>query len=180
MLLTNAKSRLLLKNNDVSLSQEYSIRQGTVAVPLIAGMYESLKNIKGKIKFNDLNIVFELNKTAILKEYLINKITSMSNIKITGSLSQRLPNHISFIIFNKNLLPIKAYKVVNYMSDHNIAISSGSACSSSSGKPSQILKNMGYDNEQLNSNIRVSLGSMNKKSDIDKLLKLIQNSIKKF
>ena len=39
---------------------------------------------------------------------------------------------------------------------------------------------MGYDNNQLNSNIRVSLGSMNKKSDIDRLLKLIQNCIKKF
>ena len=66
------------------------------------------------------------------------------------------------------------------MSDNDVAISSGSACSSSSGKPSQILKNMGYDSNQLNSNIRVSLGSINKKSDIDRLLKLIQNCIKKF
>ena len=66
------------------------------------------------------------------------------------------------------------------MSDNNVAISSGSACSSSSGKPSGILKNMGYDINQLNSNIRVSLGAMNKKSEIDRLLKLIHNCIKKF
>ena len=99
---------------------------------------------------------------------------------MTGSSSHRLPNHISFILFNKKLLPIKAYEVINYMSDNNIAISSGSACSSSSGKPSRILENMGYDSNLLNSNIRVSLGSMNKKSDIDIFLKLIQNCIKKY
>ncbi len=180
ILLTNYKSRLLLKNIDISLSQEYSIRQGTAALPLIAGMYESLKNIKSRIKFNDYQAEFELNKTSILKEYFLNKINNIPNIKITGSSSERLPNHISFILFNKQLLPIKAYKVINYMSGNDIAISSGSACSSSSGKPSQILKNMGYDSNQLYSNIRVSLGSMNKKSDIDKLLKLIQNCIKKF
>ena len=180
ILLTNYESRLLLKNHDISLSQEYSIRQGTTALPLIAGMYESIKNIKGKIKFNDYNAEFESNKTSLLKEYFISKIINIPNIKITGSCSQRLPNHISFILFNKKLLPIKAYKVINYMSDNDVAISSGSACSSSLGKPSQILDNMGYDSNQLYSNIRVSLGSMNKKSDIDKLLKLIKNCIKIF
>ncbi len=180
ILLTNSKSRLLLKNNDISLSQEYSIRQGTAALPLIVGMYQSIKNIKGKIKFNDYKAEFESNKTSLLKEYFINKIKNIPNIKITGSCYQRLPNHISFILFNKDLLPIKAYKVINYMSDNDVAISSGSACSSSSGKPSQILENMGFDSNQLYSNIRVSLGSMNKKSDIEKLLRLIQNCIKKF
>ena len=180
ILLTNFKSRLLLKNNDISVSQEYSIRQGTTAIPLIAGMNESIKNIKGRIKFNNYEAEFETNKTYLLKEYFIKKISNIPNIKITGSFSHRLPNHISFILFNKKFLPIKAYKVINYMSDNDIAISSGSACSSSSGKPSGILENMGYDIKQLNSNIRVSLGAMNKKSEIDRLLKLIQNCIKKF
>ena len=180
MLLTNSKSRLLLKNSDISLSQEYSIRQGTIPLPLIAGMYESIKNINGRIKFNDYKTEFISNKNTHLKKYFINKITNVKNIKITGSSSQRLPNHISFILFNNQKNPIKAYKIINYMSDNNVEISSGSACSSSSGKPSIILTNMGYDNNQLYSNVRVSLGSMNKKSDIDKLFKLIQNCIKKF
>ena len=170
----------MLKNNDISLSQEYSIRQGTAALPLIVGMYESIKNISSKIKLYEDKVEFESNKTFLLKEYLIDKIINIENIKITGSYSQRLPNHISFILFNEELLPIKAYKVINYMSDNDVAISSGSACSSSSGKPSKILDNMGYESSQLNSNIRISLGSMNKKSDIDKLLKLIKNCIKIF
>ena len=82
--------------------------------------------------------------------------------------------------FNKILKPIKAYKVINFMSDNNIAISSGSACSSSSGKPSTMLKNIGFKDEELYSNIRVSLGSANNKSEIDKFLKLIQECIEIF
>jgi len=46
ILLTKQKSRQILKNKDISLTQEFSIRQGTQALPLIAGMYESLKNIQ--------------------------------------------------------------------------------------------------------------------------------------
>ena len=66
------------------------------------------------------------------------------------------------------------------MSENNIAISSGSACSSSSGKPSKILKNIGFKDEELYSNIRVSLCSTNNKSEIDKFLKLIQECIEIF
>ncbi|ABM72176.1 possible cysteine desulfurase (class-V aminotransferase family) [Prochlorococcus marinus str. MIT 9515] len=180
LLLTNSKSRSFLKNKDISLTQEYQIRQGTTPLPLIAGMYQSIKNIKGRISFSSDKTVFDLNKNEILKNYFISKINNIPNIKITGSYTQRLPNHISFILFNSQREPIKAYKVINYMSDNNVEISSGSACSSSSGKPSQILENMGYDSNQLYSNIRVSLGSMNKKSDLDRLFELIQNCIKKF
>ena len=180
LLLTNKKSRILLRNSDISLSQEYSIRQGTSPIPLIAGMYESIKNIKSKIIFNGYQIEFKSNKYFILKKYFLKKIKNVPNIKITGCFSQRLPNHISFVLLNKNLEPIKAYKVINYMSDNNVEISSGSACSSSSGKPSLTLENMGYNSDQLYSNIRVSLGSMNKKSDMDRLFKLIQNCIRQF
>ena len=100
ILLTNFKSRFLLKNNDISVSQEYSIRQGTTALPLIAGMNESIKNIKARIKFNNYEAEFETNKTSLLKEYFINKISKIPNIKITGSFSHRLPNHISFILLS--------------------------------------------------------------------------------
>jgi len=66
------------------------------------------------------------------------------------------------------------------MSENNIALSSGSACSSSSGKPSSILKNIGFKDDELYSNIRVTLGSINNKSEIDKFLELIQICIEKF
>ena len=111
-------------------------------MPLIAGMYESLKNIKGKIKLYDFITEFPSNNVNELKNYFFQKITDNNHIKITGSINHRLPNHISFLLLNKLFEPIRAYKIVNFMSENRIAISSGSACSSSSGKPSSTLKNL--------------------------------------
>ena len=180
ILLTSYKSRIILKNNDISLTHEYSIRQGTQALPLIAGMYESLKNIKGKIDLSDNKTKFLFNDVIKLKNYFFEKISNNNHIKITGSKIFRLPNHISFILFNKKNEPIKAYKIINFMSENNIAISSGSACSSSSGRPSSALKNLGFKDKELYSNIRVSLGSINNKSEINKFLKLINDCINIF
>jgi len=180
ILLTKEKSRKILKNKDISLTQEYSIRQGTQALPLIAGMYESLKNIKGKIKLKDHTTDFPENDIVRVKNYFFQKIAINKHIKITGCINHRLPNHISFILLNKRFKPIRAYKIVNFMSENNIAISSGSACSSSNGKPSSTLKNIGFKDEELYSNIRVTLGSTNNKSEIDKFLELIQICIDKF
>jgi len=180
ILLTKEKSRLILKNNDISLTQEYSIRQGTQALPLIAGMYESLKTIKGKIKLHDYITEFPSNNIYKLKDYFFQKIKNNKHIKITGSIKHRLPNHISFLLLNKRFEPIRAYKIVNFMSENNIAISSGSACSSSSGKPSSTIKNLGFKDDELYSNIRVTLGSINNKSEIDKFLELIHICIEKF
>ena len=180
ILFTRENSRLILKNEDISFSHEYSIRQGTQALPLIAGLYQSLKNIKGKIKLYDYITEFPLNNIHILKNYFFEKIENNKHIKITGSINSRLPNHISFLLLNKRFKPIRAYKIVNYMSENNIAISSGSACSSASGKPSSTLKNLGFKGDELYSNIRVTLGSLNNKSEIDKFLGLIQICIDKF
>jgi len=100
ILLTKEKSRLILKNKDISLTQEYSNRQGTQALPLIAGMYESLKNIKGKIKLYDYITEFPSNNINELKNYFLQKIKDNNHIKITGSINHRLPNHISFLLFS--------------------------------------------------------------------------------
>jgi len=115
-----------------------------------------------------------------LENYFFQKIQDNKHIKITGSINHRLPNHISFLLLNKRFKPIRAYKIVNFMSENNIAISSGSACSSSSGNPSSTLKNIGFKDDELYSNIRVTLGSLNNKSEIDKFLELIQICIDKF
>ena len=48
------------------------------------------------------------------------------------------------------------------------------------GKPSSTLKNIGFKDDELYSNIRVTLGSLNNKSEIDKFLELIQICIDKF
>ena len=180
ILMTNKKSRELLTNNDISLSHEYSIRPGTQALPLIIGMYQALKNIKSTIDIYKNEIKFKDNKIIYLITYLLKKFEDNKNILITGSIDKRLPNHLSFILFNYKSEPIKAYKIINFMSDNDIAISSGSACSSSTNKKSVVLQELGINEKYLESNIRISLSENNNKSELDRFYYLILECIEIF
>ena len=180
ILLTKKNSRTILKNEDISFSQEYSIRAGTQPLALISGTCQAIRNIKGNIIINDNKITFENCSTIKLRNYLINKYKKNNKIEITGSISNRLPNHLSFIVLNKDNNPIEAYKIVNFMSENNIAISSGSACSSHSKKPSNTLKNMGYDQNKQSCNIRISFSDKNTLEELDIFYKLILKCIEIF
>ena len=180
ILLTNEKSRSFLRNSDIALTHEYSIRQGTQSLPLIFGMYQALKNISGLITFSNYDAVFRNNKVIFLKAYLLDLFKDNKYVEITGSVKNRLPNHLSFILFNKNYCPIKAYKIVNFMSDNNIAISSGSSCSSSNNNPSYVLTKLGLENNKLFSNIRLSFGEQNSIDQLDKFYNLLLECIQKF
>ena len=180
ILLTNNKSRKILLNQDISLTQEYSIRQGTQPLELISGLHKALENISSRVYFENCNAYFQENKAIYLRNYFLKKIKNNKYFEITGSLVNRLPNHISFILLNKNLTPIKAFKIINYMSDHNIAISSGSACSSSSNKPSSTLANIGLDKSKLFSNVRLSFNEDNTFEELDKFYYLILDCINIF
>ena len=180
ILLTNEKSRTFLRNSDISLTHEYSIRQGTQSLPLICGMHQALKNISGLITFSNYDAVFKNNKINFLKAYLLDLLKNNKYVEITGSIENRLPNHLSFILLNKNLLPIKAYKIINFMSDNNIAISSGSSCSSSNKNPSKVLIKLGLENNKLFSNIRLSFGEQNSIDQLDKFHNLLLECIQKF
>ena len=180
ILFTNKLSRKILFNKDISLTQEYSIRQGTQPLALISGLYKALENIYSKIELENYDVNFKENKTILLRNYFLNKIKNNKNFEITGCFMNRLPNHISFILLNRKLIPIKAYKIINYMSEHNIAISSGSACSSSSNKPSSTLANIGVNKSKLFSNIRLSFNDENTYEELDKFYSLILNCINIF
>ena len=180
ILFTNKKSRRILLNNDISLTHENSMRQGTQPLALISGLYKALENISSRIYFDKYKATFKENKTINLRNYFLKKIINNKYFEITGSIVNRLPNHISFILLNKNLIPIKAFKVINYMSDHNISISSGSACSSSSNKPSTTLESIGFDKLKLFSNIRLSFNEDNTYEELDKFYCLILDCINIF
>ena len=180
ILLTNEKSRSFLRNSDISLTHEYSIRQGTQSLPLIFGMHQAFINISGLITFSNYEAVFNNNKIIFLKDYLLDLIKDNKYVEITGSIENRLPNHLSFILLNKNFIPIKAYKIINFMSDNNIAISSGSSCSSSNKKPSKVLTKISLENKKLFSNIRLSFGDQNSIDQLDKFHELLLECIEKF
>jgi len=180
ILLTNDKSRSFLRNSDISLTHEYSIRPGTQPLPLICGMNQALQNITGLITFSNYDAVFKNNKIIFLKNYLLDILKDNKYVEITGSIDNRLPNHLSFILLNKKLLPIKAYKIINFMSDNDISISSGSSCSSHNKNPSKVLTKLRFENNKLFSNIRLSFSEQNSLDQIDKFHNLLLECIEKF
>ena len=66
------------------------------------------------------------------------------------------------------------------MSDNNIAISSGSSCSSSNNNPSYVLTKLGLENNKLFSNIRLSFSEQNSIDQLDKFYNLLLECIQKF
>ena len=177
ILITNIDSSKLIRNEEISLTQEYSIRAGTQPLPLIIGMLTALKNIKNKIIIKDDITIFKSKKLNILQKYMLDKFIDNSNIEIIGSIKNRLPNHLSFILLNKDREPIKAFKIINFMSENGIAISSGSACSSSSKKPSIALYNIGIEEQKLYSNIRISFSNDNTFEELDIFYNLLLECI---
>ncbi len=173
ILLCNDKSRDLILNPDISLSHEYSIRAGTQSIPLISGLNTALSNIKQRINFCGDKPIFEASNAYQIRDYLLELFKKNNHVKITGSITQRLPNHLSFILLNKSFNPIKAHHIVSFMSENNIAISNGSACSNSKKTFSSVLKNMGYNSTLVQSNIRVSFNNENTKTEVDKFYNLI-------
>ncbi len=180
ILLTTKESRKILINNDISKSQENSIRPGTQSLALISGLHKALENIQGRIYHSNKKLYFKNNNLNLISNYLLSKLQNNNKVEITGSLINRLPNHLSFILLNKKFIPIEAYKIINFMSDNNIAISSGSACSSSSKEPSVILKNLNITQNKLFSNIRVSFSNNNNMHEVDKFYDLILKCIEIF
>ena len=180
MLLTNERSRSFLKNSDIALTHEYSIRQGTQSLPLVCGMHQALKNISGFISFSNYDAIFNSNKILFLKNYLIDLFKDNKYVEITGSIENRLPNHLSFILLNKNLIPIKAYKIINFMSDNNISISSGSSCSSSTKNPSKVLTKLSLESNKLFSNLRLSFSEQNSIHELERFHNLLLVCIEKF
>jgi cysteine desulfurase len=64
------------------------------------------------------------------------------------------------------------------LDNSNIAVTSGSACSSKSGKPSHVLSAMGVDEELARSAVRVSLGTSNTRHEVDEFIHVLGQQCK--
>ncbi|WMC19165.1 MAG: IscS subfamily cysteine desulfurase [Enterobacteriaceae bacterium PSpicST1] len=145
--------------------QEKGIRAGTLPVHQIVGIGEAC-NIFLKEMNND-NYLFHL-----LKSRFWNGIKNIEEIYINGDINNSVPNIIN-ISFNY----IEGESLI--MSLKNLAISSGSACTSSSLEPSYVLKSLGISDQLAHSSIRFSFGRFSKIKEIDYSIYLIYKSINK-
>ena len=146
--------------------QENNYRSGTLATPLIVGFGKACNILLEQMDSDNKRIVKLTSKlkTAIISKYPLTIINGSTELRIPGNIN------FSFPFLNGSSI---------LRSMPKIAISSGSACSSSSPKPSQVLTQIGRSKLEANTSIRVGIGRFNKEEDIDIAIKTILNAIDK-
>jgi len=145
---------------------ERGMRSGTMNVPGIVGLGKA-------VEIAIAEMPQESKRLSELRDYLRNKLmSSLDSIYENGSPSHKLPHslNISFsFVEGESLL----------MGIHDVAVSSGSACTSASLEPSYVLKSMGLGDELAHSSIRFGLGRFNTKEEVDYVADKLIETVKK-
>jgi len=144
---------------------ERGFRSGTLATHQIVGMAESF--VLAKETMSD-----ELSKVQRLQKKLIDGLSELEEVYFNGSLINRVPHNLN-ISFNY----IEGESLMMAIKD--IAVSSGSACTSASLEPSYVLRAIGRNDELAHSSIRFSIGRFNTEEEIDYTIELLKNKVSK-
>lgn len=142
---------------------ERGLRSGTLNVPGIVGLGKACEIAK-KEMWDDSE------KLSKFRTYLEQSILDIGNIFVNGSIKNRLP-HVS----NLSIRGIKADELIVKAKD--VAVATGSACTSAIAEPSHVLKAMGIPDELAYSSIRFSLGKFTTKEEIDFSIQKISTAI---
>lgn len=141
--------------------QERDIRPGTEPMPAIAGFYGAMEELKIK---ETLAAVTEL------RDYLTSELSERSFVTINSP-----ENALPFIV-NFSIKGLRSETVLNFLSDMEVYVSSGSACSK--GHKSPVLSAMGLDDDLIDSSLRISMSRFTTKQQLDLLLEGIDTADK--
>jgi cysteine desulfurase len=143
---------------------ERGFRSGTLNVPAIVGFGKATE-----IAVNEMKSESETLRN--LRDKLYNGIISnLEHVQLNGHPEKRLPNNLNIAIEYVNADALM-------MSMKEIAISSGSACTSASVEPSHVLKAIGLSDEMVKCSVRFGLGRFNTKEEIDYTIRRVTESI---
>jgi cysteine desulfurase len=145
---------------------ERGMRSGTLNVPGIVGLGEACALCQAEMPE-------ESKRMAYLRDKLRNKLEAeLDEVYINGTMEHRLPNNlnISFsYVEGESLL----------MGINDVAVSSGSACTSATLEPSYVLKALGAGDDQAHSSIRFGLGRFNTEEQVDYVAAKVIDVVKK-
>ena len=148
--------------------QERKLRPGTENVPAIAGLAEALK-------IADKDREKESARLVKLRDYFINRLLGeIPKTVLNGHPAQRLPNNI-----NVSILDAEGESIVLYLDEAGVACSTGSACTSENLEPSHVIMALGKPHAYAHGAMRFSLGRSTTKKDVDYVMKVLPDIIKK-
>ena len=144
---------------------ERGMRSGTLATHQIVGMGEAFRIAKEEM-------ATENERVRVLRDRLWEGVKDIEEVYLNGDFEQRVPHNlnISFSFVDGEAL---------MMALKDMAVSTGSACTSASLEPSYVLRALGISNELAHSSIRFSIGRFTTTEEIDHVVSEIQNAIVK-
>jgi cysteine desulfurase len=144
---------------------ERGFRSGTLATHQIVGMGEAFRLAK-------LEMAAEGERIRALRDKLLNGFKDMEEVYVNGDMQRRIPGNLN-ISFNF----VEGESLIMAIKD--IAVSSGSACTSASLEPSYVLRALGRSDELAHSSIRFTIGRFTTEEEIDYAVKLLRAKIGK-
>ncbi|MDK2669804.1 IscS subfamily cysteine desulfurase [Vibrio vulnificus] len=159
------KPRIRLEAQMHGGGHERGFRSGTLPTHQIVGMGEAFRIAK-------LDMEKDYQHALALRNRLLDGVKDMEAVTINGDLEQRVPHNlnISFaFVEGESLL----------MSLKDLAVSSGSACTSVSLEPSYVLRALGLNDELAHSSIRFSFGRFTTEEEIDYAIEQIRVAVEK-
>lgn len=144
---------------------ERGMRSGTLPVHQIVGMGEAYRICKEEM-------ASEMARIKTLRDRLYNGLKDIEEVHVNGSLEQRVAGNLN-ISFNY----VEGESLMMSLSD--LAVSSGSACTSASLEPSYVLRALGLNDELAHSSIRFSIGRYTTEEEVDYAIELVKKAVTK-
>ncbi|MDR2452803.1 MAG: IscS subfamily cysteine desulfurase [Candidatus Accumulibacter sp.] len=142
---------------------ERGLRSGTLATHQIVGMGEAFRLAR-------LEMGTENERVRMLRDRLLDGISSIEHVYVNGDITHRVPHNL-----NVSFAYVEGESMLMAVTD--LAVSSGSACTSASLEPSYVLRALGRDDELAHSSIRFTLGRFTTEEEIDFAVKLLHEKI---
>ena len=144
---------------------ERGMRSGTLATHQIVGMGEAFRIAKEEM-------ATENERVKMLRDKLYNGVKDIEAVYLNGDEEHRVAHNL-----NVSFAYVEGESLIMALKD--MAVSSGSACTSASLEPSYVLRALGLNDELAHSSIRFSIGRFTTEEEIDYVINVIRNAIDK-
>ena len=157
------KPRVRLEAQMHGGGHERGLRSGTLPTHQIVGMGEAFR-IAGE------EMEEENRRIRLLRDRLWNGLNEMEEVYLNGDMDQRVPHNLN-VSFNY----VEGESLIMALKD--MAVSSGSACTSSSLEPSYVLRALGRNDELAHSSIRFTIGRYTTQEEIDYIIARVMEKV---
>ena len=159
------KPRVRLEAQMHGGGHERGFRSGTLATHQIVGMGEAFRLAREEMAEENARI-------GALRDRLLKGLSDIPSVYINGDVEHRVPHNL-----NISFAYVEGESMLMAIKD--LAVSSGSACTSASLEPSYVLRALGREDELAHSSIRFTIGRFNTEQEIDYTIKLLHEKIGK-